>query len=250
MKLKVLWMYHDVMDLYGDKGNMKVLEKRCLDRNIDIVIDTCGLNEHKILKDYDLLFIGGGADKEQSLLYEDLLSRKQDIIDALEAGSFILLICGGYQFFGKHYIDNSGNVIEGLGLFDYYSESNPNVGRCIGNIAIEANLDGETYIVVGFENHGGQTLQVQTPFGKVLAGHGNAYQSAYEGFYNGQVLGTYMHGPLLPKNPEIADFVIRKSLMRNYGKVELKALDDTLEKKAKKYMLKRLNVSLKDDEIN
>ncbi len=242
MKLKVLWMYHDVMDLYGDKGNMKVLEKRCLDRGIDVEIDTCAMKEEKVLKDYDLLFIGGGADKEQSLLYEDLLSRKQDIIDALNANTFVLLICGGYQFFGKHYIDNSGRVIEGLGLFDYYTESNANVGRCIGNIAIEANLDGERCIIVGFENHGGQTMNVHTPLGKVLAGHGNAYKSSYEGFYNGQVLGTYMHGPLFPKNPEIADFVIRKSLARNYGKVELKPLDDTLEKQAKAVMLKRLNV--------
>lgn len=242
MILKVLWMYHNIMDLYGDKGNMRVLRKRCEDRGINIEIDTCAMNEKKTLSDYDILFIGGGADKEQSLLYADLLSRKDAIKEALEAKTFILLICGGYQFFGKHYIDNSGNRIEGLGLFDYYTESNPNVGRCIGNIAIEADLDGKKIKVVGFENHGGQTVGVTTPFGKVLSGHGNEYKSQYEGFYNGQVLGTYMHGPLLPKNPEVADFIIMKGLQRNYENIELIPLDDALEIKAKEVMLNRLNV--------
>lgn len=242
MILKVLWMYHDVMDLYGDKGNIQVLIKRCEARGIEICVDTCAMQETKQLSDYDILFIGGGADKEQSLLYEDLLSRKQDIIDAIAKQTFVLLICGGYQFFGKHYIDNQGNRIEGLGLFDYYSESDPNVGRCIGNIAIEADLDGELVRVVGFENHGGQTRNVTTPFGKVLAGHGNEYQSNYEGFYNGSVLGTYMHGPLLPKNPEVADFIIRKGLHARYGDVTLQPLDDFLECKAKEVMLTRLHV--------
>ncbi|NBK97378.1 MAG: glutamine amidotransferase [Erysipelotrichia bacterium] len=242
MILKVLWMYHDIMDLYGDKGNMRVLQKRCEDRGIDIIIDTCAMKEEKNFNDYDILFIGGGADKEQSLLYEDLLARKADILEAMEKGTFILLICGGYQFFGKYYIDNHKQKIEGLNLFDYYTESNTQVGRCIGNIAIEANLDGEVYQVVGFENHGGQTMHVSTPFGKVLSGHGNTYQGEYEGFYNGQVLGTYMHGPLLPKNPEIADFIIRKGLKRKYGEVVLETLDDTLEKQAKAVMLKRMKV--------
>lgn len=242
MMLKVLWMYHDIMDLYGDKGNIRVLKKRCEDRQIDIIIDTCAMQEKKVLSDYDILFIGGGADKEQSLLYADLLSRKDAILTALDKGTFVLLICGGYQFFGQYYIDNNGNRIEGLGLFDYYTESNPNVGRCIGNIAVEAKLDGNTYQVVGFENHGGQTKNVKTAFGRVLFGHGNEYKSQFEGFYNGQVLGTYMHGPLLPKNPEIADFIIKKGLQRHHQNVKLSPLDDTLELKAKEVMLKRMNV--------
>lgn len=242
MILKVLWMYHNIMDLYGDKGNIHVLQKRCEDRGIEIIIETCECNEIKVLSDYDILFIGGGADKEQALLYEDLLSRKEALLEAIEKKTFILLICGGYQFFGKYYIDNNNQRIEGLSIFDYYTESNPNVGRCIGNIAIEADLDGEKVKVVGFENHGGQSKDVKTPFGRVLHGHGNQYQSAYEGFYNGQVLGTYMHGPLLPKNPEVADFVIKKGLQRNYGFVELDVLDDTLERKAKEVILKRLHI--------
>ena len=242
MKLKVLWMYHDVMDLYGDKGNIQVLKKRCLDRDIAIEVDTCAIGEQKILKDYDLLFIGGGADKEQSILYKDLVARKADIIEAIDSKTFVLLICGGYQFFGKYYIDNSSERIEGLGICDYYTESDPSVGRCIGNIAIEVNMDGDIFKVAGFENHGGQTHNVKHPLGKVLSGHGNMYKSEFEGYYDGKILGTYMHGPLLPKNPKLADFIIKKSLSKHESNVELKELDDTFENKAREVILKRLNV--------
>ncbi len=242
MKLNILWMYHNIMDLYGDKGNIRVLEKRCEDRGIEVCVDTCGIGEVKDITQYDLLFIGGGADKEQALLYEDLLSRKQGIIDAMQSKTFILLICGGYQFFGKHYIDNSGNRIEGLQIFDYYTESNQDVGRCIGNIAIEATLDGQQVQIVGFENHGGQTHGVKTPLGKVLSGHGNTYQSKFEGVLSEQVMGTYMHGPLLPKNPEVADYIIKKALSRRYSDVELQPLDDTIELQAKKTILKKLGL--------
>ena len=240
MKMKVLWMYHDIMDLYGDRGNIQVLKKRCVDRGIDIEVVTCGINEEKRLSDYHLIFIGGGADREQGLLYEDLVNRKQDILDALDSKSFILLICGGYQFFGQYYIDNNHHKIQGLGIFDYYTKSDSNVGRCIGNIEIEVDLDGKKVNVVGFENHGGQTINVTTPFGKVIVGHGNVYKGEHEGFYNGQVLGTYMHGPLLPKNPEVADFIIKKALSKEYEQVELLPLDDSLELQAKEVMRKRM----------
>lgn len=241
MKLKVLWMYHDVMDLYGDKGNMRVIEKRCADRGIELTIDTCGVGETKLISEYDILFIGGGADKEQNYICKDLISRKEEIIDALNKGTFVLLICGGYQFFGKYYIDSNKQKMDGLGIFEYYTESNDK-GRCTGNIAIEANLDGKKVKIVGFENHGGQTYGVKTPLGKVLSGHGNTYKSEFEGFYSENVLGTYIHGPLFPKNPEICDFIITKGLKRNYGNVELTPLDDTLELKAKEVMLKKLQV--------
>lgn len=243
MEVKILWMYHDVMDLYGDRGNIRVLKKRCADRQIDCIVDTCGIGESKTISDYDLFFVGGGADREQSILYRDLVKRKGDIEAAIAEGTFVLLICGGYQFFGKYYLDNQGQRIDGLGLFDYYTQSDARVGRCIGNIAIKADLDGEIVKVVGFENHGGQTMGVMTPFGKVLKGHGNIYQGEAEGFYNGEVLATYMHGPLLPKNPEVADFIIKKALHKRYGTVELKPLDDELELQAKQVMLKRLGIN-------
>lgn len=239
MKLNLLWMYHDVNDLYGDSGNIKVLQKRCTDREIELCIDTCGIGDIKDIKAYDILYIGTGAD-QKSVVLEDLLSRKKDIEEAMESGIFTVLVCGGYQFFGKSFMNSSNEKIEGLGIFDYESEYAST--RCTGMIAIEANLDGEEYTFAGFENHGGQTKGVKTPFGKVLIGHGNEYKSSDEGFYNGNVLGTYMHGPLLPKNPELADFIIRKGLLSNYGNVELKKLDDTFELKAKEVQLKRMGL--------
>ena len=204
MELNVCWMYHDIMDLYGDKGNMMVLQKRCEERGISITIDTLSIGDQRDLRVYDLLFLGGGADKEQMMLIDDLLSRRENIREAMEQGTFVLLICGGYQLFGQYYISADNEKIEGLKFFDYYTTTGSNGTRCIGNIAIRCNLDG-----------------------------------------NGSVLGTYMHGPLFPKNPEIVDFVIYKSLKKNHPDVQLEdliQLDDTLEQKAKEAMLKRLQV--------
>lgn len=242
MKLKMVWMYHDLMDLYGDKGNTEVIRRRCEKRGIECVVDTCTIGEKADLTSYDLFFLGGGADREQSLIFEDLISRKQDIQKAMESGTAFLLICGGYQLFGKYYKDQDGNIIDGLGFFDYYTESTDRDHRCIGNIALEVTMDGDTFKAVGFENHGGQTKNVSTPLGKVLFGHGNTYKSGHEGFLTDQVLATYMHGPLLPKNPMIADRIIKRALKRNYGEVTLEKLDDTIEDKAREVMLKRLKV--------
>lgn len=242
MELKLLWMYHDLMDLYGDKGNVEVLKVRCAKRNINCIVDTCGIGEKKNIADYDLFFMGGGADHEQGLIYEDLISRKEDILTAMNEDTAFLLICGGYQLFGQYYKDQDGHVINGLGFFDYYTEAKDRDHRCIGNIAVETTMDGDTFKAVGFENHGGQTIDVATPFAKVLNGHGNMYKSQYEGFMNDRVLATYMHGPLLPKNARIADKLIQRALKKRYGKVELTKLDDTLEDKARDVMLARLGV--------
>lgn len=241
MDLKILWMYHNLMDLYGDKGNTEVLRVRAEKRGIQAIVDTCTLNETKNIADYDLFFLGGGADREQQLIYKDLLSRKDNIQEAMDQGTTFLLICGGYQMFGKYYKDQDGNVIDSLGFFDYYTEASDRDHRCIGNIAVEATMDGETFKAVGFENHGGQTQNVSTPFAKVLSGHGNTYNSGFEGFLNDQVLATYMHGPLLPKNPKIADKIIERALKKRYGKIELEPLDDTIENKACDVMLERLH---------
>ena len=176
MELNVCWMYHDIMDLYGDKGNMMVLKKRCLDRGIQIKIDTLSIKDECDLSTYDLLFLGGGADKEQKMLIDDLLSRKENIAKAMNENTFILLICGGYQLFGQYYISADNEKIEGLKFFDYYTETGSNGTRCIGNIAIECDLDGNKITAVGFENHGGQTRNVKTPLGHVLHGYGNSFE--------------------------------------------------------------------------
>lgn len=242
MELKILWMYSDMMDLYGDKGNVQVLKMRCQRRGIDCTVDTMTMGDTVSLEDYDLLFMGGGADFEQNLLYKDLLDRREGLQKALDSGSAFFLVCGSYQLFGQYYLDQDGNKVEGLGLYDFYTIASTRDRRCIGNIAVQAQMDGCTFKAVGFENHGGQTQNVATPFAKVLKGHGNTYDGGYEGFLNNQVLATYMHGSLLPKNPLVADLLLKRALRRNYGTVELAPLDDSLEDHARKIMLERMGI--------
>ncbi|QRG86136.1 type 1 glutamine amidotransferase [Bulleidia sp. zg-1006] len=243
MKLVLLWMYHDLMDLYGDKGNIETLKYRCAKRNIDLEVRTCSLNQKAEMEDVDIFFMGGGADKEQNLIYQDLLSRKKAIQHLLDKGCQFLLICGGYQLFGQYYKDQDGKVVNGLSFFPYYTVASDRGHRCIGDVAIEVNLGKEVVQVLGFENHGGQTKQVETPFGRVLSGHGNEYKGSSEGFMNEQVIATYIHGPLLPKNPEVADFVLQRALARKGMTMALKSLDDEWENKAKEVMLKRMGLA-------
>lgn len=242
LHVHICWMYHDIMDLYGDKGNLMVLQKRCEDRGIDVSITTCAIGQELDLTQFDLLFLGGGADREQVLLMDDLQKRRDNILQAMEQGTFVFLVCGGYQLFGQYYIAADGTKIEGLKYFDYYTEAGSDYQRCIGNIAITCHLDGHDITAVGFENHGGQTRGVTKPLGDVLFGCGNNVDDHQEGFYNGQVFATYMHGPLLPKNPEIADFMIYKSLKKNHPDFTLEQLvplDDTFEQAAKQRILDR-----------
>ena len=134
-------MYHDLMDLYGDKGNAEVLRRRAEKRGIEVQLDTCTIGEEKNIDEYDLFFLGGGADKEQNLIFADLLQRKQSIQTAMDHKTAFLLICGGYQLFGQYYKDQDGNVIEGLKVFDYYSVAGNRDERCIGNIAVETTME-------------------------------------------------------------------------------------------------------------
>lgn len=243
MKMKTAWMYHDIMDLYGDKGNMMVLKKRCEDRGIEFQLDTIGIGQKADLSEYDLIFLGGGADKEQMAMIPDLLERKDNLKKAMDENTFVLLICGGYQLFGQYYEAADFSKIPGLGFYDYYTSTGKAGSRCIGNIIIDATLDDLHTKIIGFENHGGQTQNVNHPLGKVLAGYGNAFDAGYEGFYDGKILGTYLHGPLLPKNPEVADFVIAKALAkRNPGFTwhDLQKLDNSLEEAARKVLMQRL----------
>ncbi len=241
MDLKILHLYHDIMDLYGDKGNMMTLRYRTTSRGIDFDYDTCSIGETKDFWDYDIIFMGGGADKEQMILSEDLLKKRDGLKKALDSGTFFLLICGGYQLFGEYYVNADGEKIRGLSFFGYRTEKSERNDRCIGNINIKARLDGEEIDVLGFENHGGQTYGADdSAFGEVVFGNGNYYGSKYEGFYNFSALGTNVHGPLLPKNPELSDFIIKKALSKRYGEVELSKLDDSIEHGAKRELLKNL----------
>lgn len=168
-ELKLLYLYPDMLELYGDYGNIQVLKYRCEKRNINLKIDKYSVGmESPDFSKYDIVFAGGGADNEQSILSEDLNKHKESIKKAVKEGTFFLLICGAYQLFGKYYKGVEGNIIPGLEIFDYYTEAMADRNkRCIGNIVTTVTINEKETKVIGFENHGGQTFDVKTPFGKV-----------------------------------------------------------------------------------
>ncbi len=246
--IRILHMYADMLDLYGDGGNMEILKYRCKMRGIDCEITHYSAGtEMPDFTAYDLIYIGGGADLEQQHIAADLMKCREGLKKAYEAGVFFLLICGGYQLMGKYYRDADGNDIPGLGLFDYYTVApNSRKARCIGNIVVRTEITGKPVDVVGFENHGGQTMDVKKPFGRVVHGNGNCSGGEYEGYCEDNVIATYLHGPLLAKNPEISDKIIHYCMQRVLcasGSDEayvLTPLDDTLEKQCRNVMIERL----------
>lgn len=241
-EIKILYLYPDILDLYGDIGNIRVLKYRLEKRGIQPLIDTYSIGDKAPdFSSYDIVFSGGGADNEQKILSDDLIKYKEDIKKAVEAGVFFLLICGSYQLFGKYYKGVEGNVIPGLEVFDYYTEAIADrAKRCIGNIVIQTVIGDLETKVIGFENHGGQTFDVDGTFGNVLYGNGNKFGDLNEGFMKKNVIATYLHGPLLSKNPELADYIIKYALKRKYDEdVELIALDDEFEEKCREQLIKR-----------
>lgn len=239
-ELKILYLYPDILELYGDFGNIQVLKYRLEQRGFNANITPYSIGDNPPdFKSYDLVFAGGGSDQEQNILAQDLLKYKENIKEAINAGTFFLLICGAYQLFGKYYKDVEENVIQGLEIFDYYTEAiNDRSKRCIGNTVIEANLNGNITKIIGFENHGGQTFNVTSPFGNVLCGYGNKFEDNNEGFFLTNVIATYLHGPLLSKNPELADYIIKYCLDRKYNEnIALEPLNDEFESKCREQLL-------------
>jgi CobQ-like glutamine amidotransferase family enzyme len=234
--LRVCALYPELMNIYADRGNLLVLERRCAWRGLGFELSASGLGEPLDGEQPDLYYLGGGQDRDQRLCAEDLIANKRDALhDASARGAVVLGVCGGYQLLGHSYTLD-GEEIEGVGLLDVSTVREPGA-RLIGNVAIDASAalglsgDGEG-VLAGFENHGGRTrLQDgQAPLGRVLRGHGNDGRSGMEGAIRGSVIGTYLHGPLLPKNAWFADWLIAASLgleMRT-----LAALDDALEDRA------------------
>lgn len=237
-EIKILHMYADMLDLYGDSGNMEIISYRCRMRGIECNIDKYSIDmPAPDFLQYDMIYIGGGADLEQQHIANDLLSCREGIEKAYKNGTFLFLICGGYQLMGKYYRDADGNEIPGLGLFDYYTVApSSRRKRCIGNIVVSTDITGKEIKIVGFENHGGQTQDIKTPLGKVLYGNGNVSKGESEGYFEKNVIATYMHGPMLSKNPEIADYMISYCLHGG----ELSPLSDKLELDCRNVMLDRL----------
>ncbi len=253
--LTIGWLYPDLMSTYGDRGNIITLEKRCAWRGIDTkVIPITPETTVGTIATIDLLFGGGAQDREQEIVIKDLHKKKKSIISLIEDDKPALFVCGAPQLMGKYYEPSIGKKIEGLGIFDMTtSHPGPASVRLIGNIAAEVNWEalGEkdhgSTLIVGFENHGGRTHLGSTAkaFAFVREGFGNNGEDKTEGVIYNHAIGCYFHGPLLPKNPEIADWLIKKALEVKYEeKIELSFLDDSLESKAHDAIVRRLNISV------
>ncbi len=234
--LRVCALYPDLMNIYADRGNLLVLERRCAWRGIGFELTASGLGELLDADAHDLFYLGGGQDRDQLLCAQDLIETKRDGLHAAAARDAVVLgVCGGYQLLGRSYALGQ-EEIPGVGLLDARTvrEDAP---RLIGNVAIEVSLDadaadGGNGVLVGFENHGGRTRldHGQQPLGRVLSGHGNDGRSGEEGARSANTIGTYLHGPLLPKNVWFADWLIARAL--GIEASELAALDDALEREA------------------
>lgn len=232
MIIKIAWLYYDLLELYGDQGNIKVLEDILQDNGLEYKIDKITIHDPRDISTHDIVFLGGGSDRAQKLIAKDLEKRKTELQNIMLNKGFIFTVCGGYQMFGKYYLDITGKKIPGLGLFKYYTVAGKN--RSVGNIKIEVFKDiNNSYEVVGFENHSGETYNVGDKyFGRVVKGNGNKYKGGYEGYKDDHFLGTYIHGPLLPKNPMIGKEILEQVLKEKYNveiNLKLKYLD-TIEK--------------------
>lgn len=244
LTLNIGWLYPDLMNTYGDRGNIITLSYRSKMVGLDPVVNKISINEQpELISKMDIIFMGGAQDKQQEIVNKDLKSKGKYLKEAIISGVPGLYVCGAYQFLGKYYKEADGNIISGIGAFDLYTESpGINVPRCIGNIVIRSKLFPGTKLV-GFENHGGRTYLADKnlAFAEVIKGYGNNGEDKTEGIFYKNSFGTYMHGPILPKNPELADYLIKSAVERKYGKnVKLKKISDKWENKARDYVIDRL----------
>ena len=230
LKISIAHLYPKFLNLYGDIGNVITLKKRCEWRGIEIEFDEIDIGDP--ISDHDLYFIGGGQDKQQQDVARELYKNKENLLTQRDSGSVFLGICGGYQLLGHYYQPFDGEKLKGISLLDAYTVAGKK--RFIGNVTAKTDLVAPETLV-GFENHSGLTyLQGDTkPLAVVTTGNGNNGKDKTEGAYYKNVVGTYLHGSFLPKNPHFADFLIELALEKRYGeKIKLSKLDDTIENKA------------------
>ena len=235
--LVIAHLYPELLNLYGDSGNILCLRKRLEWRGMGAEVREVHVGDTPSFADVDLVFIGGGSDREQRIVCDFLLEQREELAAYVEDGGVLAAVCGGYQLLGDSYLLDDQKV-PGLSLVDLYTDRGS--PRIIGNIAIQSDVAPQP--IVGYENHGGRTHLGPgvRPLGRVLHGHGNDATSGFEGCRYKNVLGTYIHRPLLPKNPGVADWLIAHALQRRYGNAELEPLDDAAELQANRTMLDRL----------
>jgi len=231
MELRLLALYPEQMNIYADRGNILFLQHRCEWRGIGFAYQAAGPGKRIDPGAHDLYYIGGGQDRDQVTVAGDMVETKREALSAaVEDGAALLAVCGGYQLLGHSY-QLGEETIAGLGLADLHTVREPGE-RLIGNVAIEADLGDRERLLAGFENHGGRTYlgSGATPLGRVINGFGNNGKDGLEGVRRANLIGTYLHGPLLPKNAWLADRLISVALGRRYGEEpELEPLDDALE---------------------
>jgi lipid II isoglutaminyl synthase (glutamine-hydrolysing) len=228
VKLRVCALYPELMNIYADRGNIAVLRARLEWRGHELELGSASLGDRVDPDAHDLLYIGGGQDRDQAAVAHDMAAEKRDALHAAaDRGAVVLAVCGGYQLLGHSYAIGD-EELPGIGLVDLRTVREPGE-RLIGNCAIEADLGTGPQVIAGFENHAGRTYlgDGEQPLGRVLAGHGNNGRDGFEGVRRGNVIGTYLHGPLLPKNVWLADRLIELALG-----TELEPLDDELEEAA------------------
>lgn len=257
MELRIGWLYPQLMSTYGDRGNVIVLQRRCQWRSIEVeLVPFDQTSDPAILSTVDIIVGGGAQDRQQELVMRDLQGEKADCLrKVLNEGIPGVFTCGSPQLLGHYYEPALGQRIDGLGVLDLVSKHpGDQAKRCIGNVVFEVTASplreeletmmGEVPIIIGFENHGGRTyLGKVSALGKVIKGYGNNGEDGLEGAFHCNSIATYSHGPLLPKNPFIADWLIGKALERKYGnKVTLSELDDSLAIQGRKSMLHRLGI--------
>lgn len=235
MKITIGHLYPDLLNLYGDRGNIQCMKKRLEWRGIEASVKEFSLTDPIDFAGLDIVLLGGGSDREQMLVCRRLQEIKKDFQDYVEDGGSVLAVCGGYQLLG-HYYDTDEGRIEGLSLVDLYTrQGSP---RLISNIVIEN--EQFPFSITGFENHGGRTfINENRPLGTVSFGFGNNGEDHKEGVLYKNLVGTYLHGPLLPKNPHVCDYLLKNALERKYGAGDLEPLDDEQEIEANRYIVNR-----------
>jgi CobQ-like glutamine amidotransferase family enzyme len=232
MDFRIAFLYPELMNIYGDRGNILTLQRRAEWRGMDVVVDRVTIGDTIDPDYYDFYFFGGGQDKQQIAVSHDLQGQKGDALkEAVERGAVILSICGGYQLLGKYYHPFEGDDLPGIGLFDAHTDAGET--RYIGNVLIDCALPG-VGTIVAFENHSGCTFLGPgcRPLGKSIIGGGNNGKDGTEGAIYKTAYGCYLHGSLLPKNPRLADYLLTQALKRRHGDIELQPLNDALELKA------------------